>query len=100
MASQNFHRTRAETFKACKRALEELDWVVTSFDKQTGLIEAERGGNLLAFGHIVVVEVRTLKNAAVKVLVKSTALGPQIVDWGTNAKNENEIFDTLSEILA
>ena len=99
MASQNFDRPWTETFKACKRVLKDLDWEVISADKVDGTIEAERGGNLLAFGHSLTVDVRVLKAGGVEVTANSSTLGPQVFDWGTNAKNENEFLDALSEIL-
>ncbi len=100
MASRSFDRTWSEAFKACKQALKELDWELTAVDKHQGTIDAERSGNFLAFGHSAQVDIKELKNGRVKVTVKTEAIGPQVIDWGTSAKHEQRILDALSEMLA
>jgi hypothetical protein len=96
MKSKSFNTTKKTAFEVCKKTLKNFECEILSSDFTSGTIEAKRGGGLLSYGHNITVAVRTSDNGKIKISVSSNSVGVQIIDWGTNSENENELIELLS----
>ena len=79
------------------QVLNSLECEIISKDFQTGKIKAEKGASLLSFGHSIEIIIDQVNNTNTNISIYSDSLGIQLVDWGTNSDNENEIIDLLTQ---
>jgi len=96
MKSKSFKTTKKTAFGVCKKTLADFECEILSSDFTAGTIEAKRGGGLLSYGHLINVVVNTSDSGKIKVAVSSNSVGVQIIDWGTNSENENELIDLIT----
>lgn len=96
MKSKSFNTTKKTAFEVCKKTLTDFECEILSSDFSSGTIEAKRGGGLFSYGHTITVVVKTGDNGKTKISVSSNSVGVQIIDWGTNSENENELIELIS----
>jgi hypothetical protein len=97
-AEVTFARPRADVFDAVVRALEELKMKIKSSDAATGHIEAVTRMSLASWGekiHIDLVESEPGKTKA----TMSSANRAQLVSWGKNKRNLDEIVEATKARL-
>ncbi len=99
MKSKYFSTSKRRAFDACLTALRQLECPVKSADYSNGLIEAEKKGGLLSYGHAIEITVKATESARTKVSVTSSSVGVQVIDWGTNSNNEDEIISAIVRAL-
>lgn len=96
MKSKSFNTTKKTAFEVCKKALKDFECEIVSSDITSGTIEAKKGGGLLSYGHKISVAVKTIDSGKIKVSVSSNSVGVQIIDWGTNSENEDELIELIT----
>lgn len=96
MKSKNFNTTKKNAFEVCKKTLTEFECEILDSDFSLGTIESKRVGGLLSFGHNISVVVKTCDKGKIEISVSSKSVGIQIIDWGTNLENENELIELIS----
>jgi hypothetical protein len=99
MKSKSFSTTKKTAFEVCKRTLYDLDCDIISTDLSSGTIEAKKGGGLLSYGHKIRIVVKTIETGKIKISVSSNSVGVQIIDWGTNSENEDELIELITNSL-
>lgn len=99
MKSKNFNVTKNRAFEVCKKTLKDFECAIISTDFSSGTINAKKGGGLLSFGHEITVNFRNDNKENLKISVSSNSVGVQIIDWGTNTENENELIELISNSL-
>jgi hypothetical protein len=95
---QKFNRGFEEVYSACKKALHDLDITIDSSNKPHGTINGSTSGGFLSWGENIEITVAG-NNRHTTVTVDSSSKA-QLVDWGTNSENEENILDTIEEILS
>jgi len=99
MKSKNFNTTKQTAFDTCKKVLIGSNCNIISSDFATGKIEAKKSSSFLSYGHILSVAVETTVSGKTKISISSSSVGIQIIDWGTNSNNEDELFELISNSL-
>ncbi|MEN9337469.1 MAG: hypothetical protein RLZZ500_2456 [Bacteroidota bacterium] len=99
MKSKSFNITKLNAFDTCKKVLNECDYTIISSDFSNGEIEAKKGGNFLSYGHKLIITIKSTDSGKAKISVSSSSIGIQIIDWGTNAENEDELIDLISNSI-
>ena len=99
MKSKIFSESKQVVFNSCMTALSQIGCTIKSNNFQKGTIDASKTGSLLSYGHKLNISIHTTENHKVKVMVTSTSLGIQIIDWGTNSSNEEELISFLIAML-
>lgn len=99
MKSENFNTTKQTAFDTCKKVLIGSNCKIISSDFATGEIEAKKSGNFLSYGHKLRIAVETTDSGKTKISVSSSSVSIQIIDWGTNSNNENELIELISNSL-
>ena len=94
---QVFNRSFERVYAACKQALHDLDMSIEYRSKQEGRISASTGGSLFSWGETIDISIRNLGNRT-KVIVESNSKA-QLITWGKNDENENDILNRIEEIL-
>lgn len=97
MKSKIFDTNKKIVFEVCKKALYDFECEIVSSDITSGTIKAKRGGGILSYGHNIIVSITTINNGIINVTVSSNSIGIQILDWGTNSENENELIELISK---
>ena len=82
-----------------KKTLNDFECDIISTDLLSGIINAKKGGGLLSFGHEIMVTIQTNDNKKLKISVSSNSVGVQIIDWGTNTENENDLIELITNSL-
>lgn len=91
-----FDISKNSAFTVCKKALKEFNCDLVKSNYSTGIIEAEKGSSLLSFGSKIIISLKPSGNEKIKISIKSSSLGIQIIDWGTNSENEVRIIDIIA----
>lgn len=99
MKSKSFSTTKRDVFDACKEALDEFECDLISSNFQRGEIVAKKSGGILSYGHKINLAIKKNNTGKIKVSVSSTSVGVQIVDWGTNTENEEELLEIISDSI-
>lgn len=99
MESKIFEKSKHEAFDICKKVLDEYDCYVNLSCFESGIIEAKKSGNLLTYGHKIKIMFDVVDYYKVKISVTSNLIGIQIIDWGTNTDNENEIIKKITTFI-
>ncbi|MCU0361473.1 MAG: hypothetical protein MUF75_12315 [Bacteroidia bacterium] len=99
MKSKILAESKKSVFDVCKKVLKDFDCELISSQYEAGTIQAKRGGGLLTYGHRITVKLEEIKNGKIKISVTSTTVGIQLIDWGTNSDNENEILEEIANYL-
>lgn len=89
--------TKNKTFETCKKVLNDLNYSIVYENYHLGEIQAEKGGAILTFGHKIIIEIKKYNEITTTIFVKSNTIGIQIIDWGTNKENENELIELISK---
>lgn len=99
MKSKSFNITKQTAFETCKKVLNESDCTIISTNFTTGEIEAKKGGNFLSYGHKLIITIKSINSSKIKISISSSSVGVQIIDWGTNADNEDELIGLISNSI-
>lgn len=99
MKSKTINITKKVAFEICKKVLRDFECDIVSTDFSSGIINAKKGGSLLSFGHEITVTFLNDNKQNLKISVSSNTIGGQIIDWGTNTDNENELIELISNSL-
>lgn len=99
MKNKSFNITKRTAFETCIKVLNECDCTIISSDFSAGEIEAKKGGNFLSYGHKLIIAIKSTDSGKTKISVSSSSVGVQIIDWGTNSDNEDELIDLISNSI-
>ena len=99
MKSKSFNTSKKTAFEVCKETLNDFECEIISANFSKGTIDAKRGGGLLSYGHTISVVVNSSENGKIKISVSSNSVGVQIIDWGTNSMNEDELIELITNSL-
>lgn len=99
MRSKSLTVTKKTAFEICKKALKEFECEIVNSDFSEGIIEAKKKGNLFSFGHRIYVSIKIIDYDKVNLSVSSNSVGIQLIDWGTNSENEDELMKTIANLL-
>lgn len=92
--------SKSKAFKICEQILLDLNCDITSSFETSGLIEAKMKGSFFSYGHSIEIEIINTINENIEIIIISYSVGIQIIDWGTNTDNENEILQLIKEALS
>ncbi|MBQ19696.1 MAG: hypothetical protein CMD31_02970 [Flavobacteriales bacterium] len=92
-----FNSSYDKVFKACISALDKLNMSVEYFNKNSGIIEASTKATFLSWGEDIKIHI-IREGGRTVVKVKSDA-SAQLISWGKDSKNENDIIDALKKKL-
>lgn len=97
MKSQVFNISYEQLFSATEKALIDLEMVVDekSFDGQ--YILARTRSSLLSWGEHINISFELTEDRKVKVVIESKS-SAQLIDWGTNDKNETRLMSQLKSV--
>lgn len=98
MKQKKYKYSKNKIFKVCEQALANFEAKIEVSDDKSGVIEAKKGSNLFSYGNKIVIEIDQ-NNKEFEVRIYSKSIGIQIIDWGTNQENENEIFQIIDNLL-
>lgn len=99
MRNKLFLKSKQTVYDACLTALGKLNCKMVSKDFNDGLIKAEKGMGLLSYGHVLSISIQSKESQKTEVRVTSKSIGIQIIDWGTNSGNEEEIIKLIISII-
>jgi hypothetical protein len=98
MKQCTFNKPKNTVFAAIKKAANKLHLDVEEVNVNE--ISLYHGGGLLSFGNKLSVKIMEIELNKTKVIVSSrSAAQIQIIDWGTNAKLENDLIKELKNTL-
>lgn len=93
--SMVFPESREEVFQACLKAISECGFHMRGSNQETGHIWARSGMSLRSWGERIEI---TIGNDS-RIDVKSSCYGIQIIDYGKNKANVNQLFAALEPLL-
>ena len=99
MKSKSFSISKQIVYDVCLTALEQLKCQIVSKDFNSGVIKAKKGGNLLSYGHTIDISIKTTAPQKTEINITSKSVGIQVIDWGTNSKNEEDIIQSIATII-
>ncbi len=92
-----FNHRLNDVFKACLKALNQLNMKVDYEDLQNGRIEASTRASLLSWGESIVIN---LKSKGDKCLMEvSSEATSQLFSWGKDTSNEKDILNLTDKFL-
>lgn len=96
MLESTFKVGKKKIFDVILEIATDLDLEVTEKSLGKGLIKLEHPGSPLSFGNIIVINImsKSTNTSAIRVSSRSAAV-IQIIDWGTNARWETEIIESV-----
>ncbi len=93
--SMTFPAGRDEVFQACMKAVSQCGFRIAESKPGAGQIEARTRMGLRSWGENITITVSTEGTAD----IKSSCRGIQVVDYGKNKANVNELFSALRLLL-
>jgi hypothetical protein len=86
-------------FDSTINILRDNDFEIKDSNKDDRFIIATKDVSLLSYGETIEISFRTTNNTTL-VSIHSFSKGLQIIDWGTNDKNEKLIYNELKKVRA
>jgi hypothetical protein len=99
MKSKIFYVSKNAAFEACKSALFSSNCSIDSFNFLSGNIIASKSGGFLTYGHKIFFSIKEIRDTQVEINVTSNSIGLQIIDWNTNSNLEDNLLQSVSNIL-
>lgn len=99
MISKTFNISFESAINECKNTLENTDFKIVSINLKDGIINVKKNGGFFSYGHNVLIHLDKIGSEQIKISITSKSIGIQIIDWGTNDENENEIMEKLLNII-
>lgn len=93
-----FNKNINLVFNECITVLKNKNYIIDTIDKNNFKIEVSTKVSLLSWGENIEIYFVSKNNNSTIVTVKSNSKA-QIIDWGTNSKNEKIIMDELTTAL-
>jgi hypothetical protein len=91
--------SKRSAFEVCKKVLHDFADNIISSDFSTGIIEANKDGNLLSYGHKISLSITANEKGKIEISVTSHSVGLQLIDWGTNSENEDKLITLIENAL-
>ena len=95
MISKIFNTSFESAFLDCKNILTHNKCEIVSTNFAEGEINAKKNGSLFSYGHEIKILLEKIGTEHTNITITSNSVGIQIIDWGTNVENENEIMKKL-----
>lgn len=96
---RTFNSQYYEVYAAAKKALFNLEFKSDYSNKDSGLIQASSSSSFLSWGEEIQIRIIKINATKTKIEVRSTSKA-QLIDWGKNESNEEEILDEVKKILS
>ena len=93
---ETFPGTKEQITRVCFTVLRECRFAVKQSDAARGWIRARAPMTFLSWGENITITVRMNGNIEI---ISETRVPTQIVDWGKNRANVNELFSKLRSAL-
>lgn len=94
---KKFNNNYRKVYDACENALINLGMSAEYKNREKGIISASSSTNIFSWGETIDITI-TAKGTSTIVRVESESKA-QLLDWGKNEKNEENILNEIQEIL-
>ncbi len=91
---KSFHKSINELFPICLDVLRKLEINIIYKNKSEGIITGETASSIWSWGESISIKLEKAGNNTV-VKVKSDSKA-QLIDWGKNQRNEENILNTIA----
>ena len=95
---KTFNTQYSDGFNAAKKALKVLGFTLEYSDKKSGLIQASSSSSFLSWGEDIQIKISEINFEKTKIEVRSSSKA-QLISWGKNSTNEEDIIQEIKNIL-
>lgn len=98
MISEKIEISNRDLFDALKDVLGELNISITDASFNKGVIVGKTKASFLSWGETISIKLTPIDSCITMVEIESSS-NAQLIDWGTNSKNENDILNKIKSII-